>query len=220
MTKFTILRKLLKDKQGVAVTEFALSLPLFIGVGMYGIELSNMTIVDMSVSQTALNLSDNASRLGQTGGGIITPTITEHDVLSTFAGAEIQGRNLNLSENGRVILSSLELDANNNQLIRWQRCFGDKILDSAYGPEGTNGTDDPSFMGMGADGRQVLATNGTAVMFVEIEYDYEPLFGSLFVENRTFRQEAAFNIRDNRNLAAGLAAAPQSLRSSTTPALC
>ncbi len=219
MRKNKIFQKLLKNQQGVAMVEFAVSLPFFIGFGMYGVEIANMSIVDMSVSQAALNLSDNASRLGQTDGGIVTPTITEHDVLSAFAGADIQGRALDLFENGRVILSSLELDATNNQLIRWQRCKGLRNIDSRYGPEGTNGTDDRSFVGMGAAGREVLATNGTAVMYVEIEYEYTPLFGTLFVNNRVFRQEAAFNIRDNRNLSAGLAPSPTGV-SSGPPARC
>ncbi len=214
-----ILNKLIRNQKGVAMTEFAISLPFFIGVGMYGIELSNMSIVNMAVSQTALNLSDNASRLGQTDGSIITPTITEHDVLSTFAGANIQGRALNLFENGRLILTSLELDSNNNQLVRWQRCKGLRNINSRYGTEGTNGTDTPAFVGMGPVGREVLATNGTAVMFVEIEYEYTPLFGTLFVQNRVFRQEAAFNIRDSRNLAAGLAPSPSGV-SSGPPATC
>lgn len=208
-----ILKRLVKNQKGVAMTEFALSLPFFIGVGMYGIEISNMSIVNMNVSQAALNLSDNASRLGQTSGSTITPTITEHDVLSAFAGANIQGRNLELFENGRLILSSLELDRNDNQMIRWQRCKGLRNFSSSYGPEGTNGTNDSSFTGMGAPGREVLATTGTSVMYVEIEYEYKPLFGTLFVNNRVFRQEAAFNIRDNRNIEAGLGPSPSNVRS-------
>ncbi len=42
-------------------------------------------------------------------------------------------------------------------------------------------------------------------MFVELEYEFEGLFGDLFLEPRVIRQEAAFNIRDDRNLLAGLA---------------
>lgn len=198
------MKKILKDNNGVAMTEFAISLPFFIGVGMYGVEISNMAITNMAVSQVALNLSDNASRLGQTNGGIVTPSITENDILQVFAGTRIQGRNLDLLENGRVILSSLEVNPGNDQVIRWQRCKGLRTFESAYGPEGINGTDDASFLGMGQTGQEVVATTDTAVMFVEIEYRYQPLFGTLFFEERVFSQEAAFNIRDDRNLEAGL----------------
>lgn len=209
------IEKLRNDKSGVAMVEFAVSLPFFVGIGMYGVEISNMSIVNMSLSQTALNLADNASRLGQTDGGIVTPTITENDVLQVLEGARIQSRNLDLFENGRIILSSLETNSNDDQQIRWQRCKGLYRFDSIYGPEGTNGTSDSSFVGMGKTGREVEATTGTAVMFVELRYDYKPLFGTLFMEERIFSQEAAFNIRDDRNLSAGLADTGQG-----TPATC
>lgn len=208
-------KKLRDDKSGVAMVEFAVSLPFFVGIGMYGIEISNMSIVNMSLSQTALNLADNASRLGQTDGGIVTPTITENDVLQVLEGARIQSRNLNLFQNGRIIISSLETNADDDQEIRWQRCKGLYQFDSIYGPEGTNGTDDSTFMGMGRAGREVEATTGTAVMFVELRYDYKPLFGTLFMKERIFSQEAAFNIRDDRNLSAGLSDTNQG-----TPATC
>ncbi len=203
------IKKLRNDKSGVAMVEFAVSLPFFVGVGMYGIEISNMSIVNMSLSQTALNLADNASRLGQTNGGIVTPTITENNILQVLEGARIQSRNLDLYENGRIILSSLETNTDNNQLIRWQRCKGRYRFESVYGSQGTNGSDDRSFRGMGEDGREVSAAPGTAVMFVELRYDYKPLFGSLFMKERIFSHEAAFNIRDHRNLRAGLSNSPR-----------
>lgn len=209
------IKKLSNDKSGVAMVEFAVSLPFFVGIGMYGIEISNMSIVNMSLSQTALNLADNASRLGQNSGGIVTPTITENDVLQVFEGARIQSRNLNMLENGRIILSSLETNDDDDQQIRWQRCKGLYDFDSVYGAQGTNGTDNSRFVGMGKAGREVQATTGTAVMFVELRYDYEPLFGTLFMKERVFAQEAAFNIRDDRNLSAGLADTGQG-----TPATC
>ena len=44
-------------------------------------------------------------------------------------------------------------------------------------------------------------------MFVEIVYEHDHLFGNLFYEqNKIIRHEAVFNIRDDRNLAAGIVA--------------
>lgn len=197
-------KKLLSEKSGVAMVEFAISLPFFIGVGMYGIELTNLTITNTSMSQIALNLSDNASRIGQTSSSSITPSITESDVNNVFEGARLQSRSLNLFDKGTVILTSLEQDANGNQLVRWQRCQGALEKRSKYGAQGRNGTTDPSFTGMGEPGRQVRAGNNIAIMFVELRYEYTPLFGDLFIDKRILSQEAAFTIRDNRNLSAGI----------------
>lgn len=200
-----VLKRLMKDRSGLALTEFAFSLPIFMGLGFYGLEISNLAIINMQLSQTALNLADNASRLGQTNNGIVAPTITESDVMRSFRGTALQSKNIQLLSRGRVILSSLELDANNNQLIRWQRCKGIHNAQAVYGGEGTNGTSDANFTGMGQQGSEVAAVYGTAIMFVELEYKFEGMFGDLFVKPRVIRQEAAFNIRDDRNLSAGLA---------------
>ncbi len=200
-----ILKRLKRDKSGLALTEFAFSLPIFMGIGFFGLEISNLAITNMHLSQAALNLADNASRLGQTNNGIVSPTLTESDVVRSFRGTGLQTGNIDLLSRGRVILSSLELDGNNNQLIRWQRCKGTRNSTPAYGAEGQNGTTEPAFTSMGKTGSEVSATFGTAIMFVELEYEFEGLFGDLFLEPRVIRQEAAFNIRDDRNLAAGLA---------------
>lgn len=199
-----LLKRLRKDRRGFALTEFALSLPILMGLGCFGLEISNMAIINMQLSQAALSLADNASRLGQTNSGLVSPTITESDVMRIFRGTALQGSNLDLLTKGRVILSSLELDGNNKQLIRWQRCKGKYNATAAYGGEGKNGTTDSQFTGMGATGSKVTAVFDTAIMFVELEYKFEGLFGDLFISPRTIRQEAAFNIRDDRNLAAGL----------------
>ncbi len=200
-----MLKRLMKDRTGLALTEFAFSLPIFMGLGFFGLEISNLAIINMQLSQTALNLADNASRLGQTNNGIVAPTITESDIMRSFRGTALQSDNIKLLSRGRVILSSLELDGNNNQLIRWQRCKGILAATPAYGGQGTNGTSDVDFTGMGQDGSEVAAVFGTAIMFVELEYEFEGMFGDLFVKPRVIRQEAAFNIRDDRDLAAGLA---------------
>jgi hypothetical protein len=39
-------------------------------------------------------------------------------------------------------------------------------------------------------------------MFVEVFYDYDGIFGTLFVRNQRFKQEAAYLVRDVRDLRA------------------
>ncbi len=54
---------------------------------------------------------------------------------------------------------------------------------------------------MGPKDREVTAAAGTAVMFVEIVYEYQPLAFGKWLGPRTIRSTAAFNIRESRDLA-------------------
>lgn len=112
------LLRLLRDTRGVSLIEFAYILPVFITLGMLGAEVAWMASINMQVSQVALSLADNASRLGQTDNSSVTPTITEGDIDSIMSGAIRQGASYNLATRGRVILSSLEYDeASGKQFI-------------------------------------------------------------------------------------------------------
>jgi Flp pilus assembly protein TadG len=193
------------SQSGVVLIEFAFAVPVFMGLGMYGSETAMVAVTNMKVSQAALNLADNASRLGQVDTGVITPTITESDIITIFMGTRLQTSGIKLLENGRVILSSLESTAAGQQFIRWRRCKGVRNVASAYNDDiDGNGVTDVTFTGMGKGTSKVQSTPTSAVMFVEVEYMYQPIFGPLFVKNAVLRQDAAFNIRDQRNLGAGL----------------
>jgi len=199
-------RRLRSDTSGLALLEFALSLPLFLGLGMFGVEVAWFAVTSMNVSQISLTIADNAARMGQTGSSSATKTIYRSDINSIFAGAAKQGENIDLLQNGRIVLSSLEtLGASGKQTIRWQRCKGMKHYNSAYGPENTNESSNKSFVGMGPPGREIRAPKDDAVMYVEIFYEYQGLFGDMFLPNKVIKQEAAFPIRDDRNLSAQVA---------------
>jgi hypothetical protein len=191
---------------GTSVMEFALITPVFLGIGMYGIEIAYMSTVNMQVSQMALTVADNASRLGQTDNSAVTPTVSETDVNAILEGVTEQGEPIDFAAKGRVILSSLEVDDDTGlQFIHWQRCTGALEKESSYGNDSTNnGLSGDELTGMGDGAAAVTAEDGAAVMFAEVYYDYEGLFGTLFVDDMVFRQEAAFLVRDDRNLAPGL----------------
>jgi hypothetical protein len=195
-----LLARLRGDCSANALIEFAYALPVFLTLGMYGIELAYMATVNMQVSQIAMALADNASRLGQAENSVVTPPITNSDVDSVLSGAMRQGASINFQNNGRVVLSSLEVDpSTSRQYIHWQKCRGNLVHASNYGPTnyGKTGT---AITGLGKVGHIVSANTGSAVMFVEAYYNYTPLFGNMFVKNVQFGQEGAFIIRDKRDI--------------------
>lgn len=188
----------LRCTSGVAMTEFALSLPLLLTAGLWGTETANLAVTQMQVNQLANQVADNASRIGDTS-TLENRKIYESDLNDLLYGADVQaGQRLGLYKYGRVIVSSLEVNATGKQYIHWQRCKGAKTFTSSYGLEGagTAGT----ITGMGPTGEQVAAPPGGAVIFVEIAYDYQPLVGLTFVQGKQITAIATFMVRDSRDL--------------------
>lgn len=220
------------DTSGVAYVEFALSLPILIGLSMYGIELTNYVLCVQRLSQIAAVTADTASR------GV--DTMDESQVNELMLGAKRIGSSMKFADRGRIILSDLEPNSDaSRQYVRWQRCAGTLNVTSRYGvpknsagttlANGTemtapvdivksvprNGTADTPTTGMGPVGNQVMATSGLAVMFVEVQYDYQPIVpANLMGSTPRLSATAAFNVRQRTNYAintGGVATADRSL---------
>ncbi|MDT0508107.1 TadE/TadG family type IV pilus assembly protein [Novosphingobium sp. MMS21-SN21R] len=193
------LRRLRPSQSGVAAVEFALGLPLLLSVGLWGAELGNLAITHMRVSQLAMQIADNGSRIGDVS-MLENLKIYETDINDAFIGAKVQSGGLDLFNHGRVIMSSLEVvdGTADTQYIHWQRCKGKRNVQSSYGPAGTGA--DGSLEGMGPAGEEVTAAAGDAVIYVEVEYEYQPLVSARFVPGAIIRATAAFNVRDDRDL--------------------
>ncbi len=200
LRKMALLRRLREDRSGVSFIELALMLPVLLSLGLYGTEVAYMAMINMQVGQIATSVADNASRLGQTDNSSVTPTVKESQVDSVMWGALKEGSSFDFGSHGRIILSSLEVDPDTGrQYIHWQRCRGSLDSESAYGKamDGKNGT---LLDGMGAEDHKIHAVANSAVMFVEVYYQYQPLFGTMFVNGTVFKHEAAYLIRDDRSL--------------------
>ena len=204
---FTRLRafavKLRGDSSGLALIEFAFVAPIIMVLGFAGLEAANYAMVAMRLNQAAVHVADNASRIGDSD-QLAAKRVYEGDLNDLFLGVNIQfGEALGLYENGRVVLSSLEVNPEGGQWIHWQRCKGIKAEESAYGAEdeGASGT---GFPGMGPSGNETTAEVGEAVMFVEIYYTYQPIIGNSFAQefgvSREMKTEAVFGVRGTRDL--------------------
>ncbi len=82
--------RLLRHHSGVALTEFALSAPLLMGVGLWGVETANQAIVQMRINQIAVLIADNASRVGENS-LLGKAQIYESDINDVLYGAHVQG---------------------------------------------------------------------------------------------------------------------------------
>ncbi len=191
-------RRLARDRSGVAMIEFAFTAPLLLGAGMMGTETAYLVLTHMQVSQVAVQTADNASRIGATE-VLVARQVFERDINEVLVGTEKLGENIAIFEQGRVILSSLQQNADGGQEVRWQRCRGAKVWNSSFGVEG-DGENGTGFPGMGTPGAEITASPGTAVMFVEVAYDYESLTPFDIFDGRTITYTAAFNVRDARDL--------------------
>jgi hypothetical protein len=203
-------RHLARSTRGAVMLEMAFAIPFLVLVGFGGLEIANLTLAHTRVSQLGLNTADNAARIAA-GSNLTQPQVREVDINEVFAGAERQAAGLDLENNGRIILSSLQRNDDGGQTIKWQRCYGNMEVASAYGVEGTGATG-TDFKGMGPVGREVTASAGTAIMFVEVTYEYQPLLFGDWLGPRTIRSTAAYNIREARDLSG--------VKSPGTPATC
>jgi len=193
-------RQLWADTAATSMLEFALAAPLLMTIGLLGAEAANRAVVQMRVNQLAVLIADNASRVGENSllGEI---ELYESDVNDIFYGAKMQaGDHYDLYENGRVVLSSLEVlkDTDDQQYIHWQRCKGKLNHSSSYGEEGDGQFS--TITGMGPAGEEIYAFEDEAVMFVELAYTYRPLVSDLFDDKEPIIAIAAFNVRNNRDL--------------------
>lgn len=194
------LKKLKQSDEATVLIEFAAGLPFLMCLGFGGAEFVNYTTTHMRLSQIALTVADNASR-SQTGTAIAMPQMREVDITDIFKGAELQSGNLQLKKRGKIILSSLEVNSQTKQVIKWQRCFGENTTRSSFGAEGSTTTN-----GIGPTANKITANSGSAIMFVEVIYQYQPIVFDQWLSDQTkkLRYTAAFEIRDARDLSAGL----------------
>ncbi|WP_285709827.1 TadE/TadG family type IV pilus assembly protein [Erythrobacter oryzae] len=192
------MRSLKQDCSGLAMVEFAFAAPLVLGMGMLGTDTASLVIAHLQVSQIAMQVADNASRVGEED-TLAARRVYERDVVDTLMGAEKLGENIAIYQQGRIIVSSLQQNAQGGQWIAWQRCRGAKNYNSSFGVQGAGATG-TSFPGMGVPGRYITASVGTAVMFVEVAYNFRSVTPMNLFDNQQIVYTAAFNVRDNRDL--------------------
>jgi hypothetical protein len=184
-----------RNERGVAFMEFALAFPILLVTVAGGIEVTNLAIIHTKLNHIAETAADNAAR--------VRTQIDESDVAEIFSGVGLVGQSIDFQNKGRVVLSSVQdnglTGANEGQWIRWQRCYGSYGAASRYGVEGAGRTNSSLAAGVGPAGRKIAASPGTAIMFAEITYQYDPMIFQGFITPRVIHYETAFNVRERTN---------------------
>jgi hypothetical protein len=193
-----LLRTLLTNNRAVAATEFALALPVLLTLGLLGLDTASYVITHMRISQVALHVADNASRVGELN-VLVARTVHEADINDVMIGAAQYAGGLDIASHGRIILSSLERNAAGGQWIHWQRCYGAKVQPSSYGNAG-DGATGTALAGMGEPGDLITAPSGDAVMFVEVAYDYQSISPFSVLDGREIVYTGSYLVRDPRDL--------------------
>ena len=190
-----LLARLRASRSGIALTEFAISLPIFVTLLFGGLEIISLVMAHMRMSQVAISVADNAGR--------VRTKIDEADIYEVFAGANLVGGG-DFHRDARVILSSLEPNKQTGsragQMITWQRCYGALPVSPRYGAEGKGKNDNSLALGMGSLNSRIRAAEGTAVMFAEVSYRYTPrILPSIVSNGIDLRYESAFNVRERND---------------------
>jgi hypothetical protein len=183
------LHGMVADQSGMAMVEFALSLPFLVALTMGGAEAANLAFAHQKLGNMATLAADSVSR--------VRVGIGEGDVTDALAGIKLMGDTIRFRANGRIIVSSLQpiVDSSGNvtnEKIRWQRCSGAMNVTSSYGAESALlGT-----AGMGPTGRKIAASPDTEVIFVELRYTYQPLISNSFLGTQNLSAVASMVVRE------------------------
>jgi hypothetical protein len=188
-----------RSRQGLASLELSFAMPMLLVLSLAGLELTSAILVRKRIHEIGRLVADNASRISENA-TLQAASVRESDINDLFLGADLEAGTLNLRSNGRIILSSLERNANDGQWIHWQRCYGTLNFRSSYhAGQGLRGR---GFPGINLGNQVITAMPGDAVMYVEIAYDYQPMISANWAGYSTQRIVAHFamNVRDKRDL--------------------
>lgn len=168
-----LLKRFLRNDQGVAAVEFALILPFLLLLYLGSIEASSLFTVDRRVDVISTTVADLVARWNPNQGAI-----TQADLGDYFRAAEgiiAPYATTNLSQ----LVSVLEVDGDGEATVVWSCGFNGASSIAA----GTLYTLGPQMQTMAAGGYLVAATT---------RYPYKPVLGMVFTTEVNLENEALF----------------------------
>lgn len=167
--------RLLRCRRGVSAVEFALALPLFMGLMGAGIELAFIMITSIKAQRLATMTADLVARDGAS-----EHRLTEAQIYDILYAMDLAAKPLDVRGRGRVIISAvMGQDGNGDgagdtNRIMWQRFDGG--LTSAPRVIGCWSLTDRT----SGIPRQLNA--GEPLFHAQVSYAYDPVFSRAFVD--------------------------------------
>jgi len=188
--------KLKADCAGLALIEFAYTLPIFLGFGLVGIEFTNVVLAHQKTERVASTLAD------QVASNQIPPN--ERQIEDMFEAVQLIAEPFDFDPGGNAILTAVvgvydEDDDEVQNKVAWQRCSVKDSYESKVGKQWT-GTSDI------ADGPEATLPNdielgqNQMVIVSEVYFPYTEIVSAALVEgmlpgNGVFTETATFRTR-------------------------
>lgn len=189
------LRAVARERHAVAMLEFGLMLPLFLGFVLTGIETANYVLANNRTQRLAAMTAD---LVAQSGVGAVGTT--EGDIYDLFSAIDLTAQPFDIRNHGRVVISSVRGTDNDGNGIAenrfvWQRFDG--ALVSAAPVVGCMKTS-----ALATLSRTPLPLN-EILFHVQVTYDYQPIFSRtpfVWLNLATsFTRTAMFRARSNQS---------------------
>lgn len=189
-------QRLFRDSSGLAFIEFGYALPIFLGFGLVGLELTNVVLARQKTERIASTVADLIAS------NQVAPN--ERQIGDMFASVPEIAKPFDFGAGGNVIITAVLgiYDSSDDEVqnkVAWQRCMQEDSFASAFGSQWTTTNDI-------ADGPEVTLPNSLElgqnqmVITAEVFYPYQSiisqsLVGFILPENNLFREVATFRTR-------------------------
>lgn len=152
--------------------EFGLSLPLFLGFVLSGIEMANYAMANNRTQRLA---SMAADLVAQSGAGAIGAT--EAQIYDLFNAIDLTAQPFDLRQHGRIVLTGIKgTDSNSDKVIEntilWQRFDGNYV--AGVPKVGCNQNVSTAIL----PGSRLLALD-EITFHVQVTYEYQPVFSNV-----------------------------------------
>lgn len=170
------LHRLARDRAGVSIVEFALALPLFIGLMAAGLECANLMLSGVKVQRLATMTADMVAQRGAS-----QAQISELQIYDLLSALDIAAEPLDMRERGRIVVTAVVGEDGNSDgtvdvnRIKWQRLDGGLV--EAAPVLGCGQTATSATL---KDDRQLILNE--AMFHTQVSYRYQPLFSQDLVD--------------------------------------
>jgi Flp pilus assembly protein TadG len=165
----------LRNNRGGVMIEFGFAMPVLILLLLGGVELGRYVLLHQKLDRTAMTVSDLVARV---------QSVTTDDIDTIFTAANLVMAPFDLTDRGRVFISSVKEDSGSPKVI-WQRSgAGTLTVTSEVGSVGGNATISDNN----------LVTDTDAIVIGETYFEYSPWFIDL-IPTTTIRHTAVFRPR-------------------------